>query len=642
MKRTSITFSSLFVAVMLAAFALGASCRQGGLNGAVGSMKLALTLPSGARVNAVSWQILSADGVVLRSGTINTSDRNATVSVDTSCPAGTGEHVVLSATTSDGVSCMGTSAPFNVVAGTAVSVNVALLCGGGVPSQPNGSVVVNGTVAEADTCPLLTSWVASPLQTSTGAAIDVAATASDADVHDVLSFAWTSTSGAFVSPSSASTQFICGFAANVILTVTVSDNHGPIPCTAAMTIPVVCIPGECGDGILQPGEQCDPPNGTTCSANCTLIPNGAGGGGGGGGAGGGTGVAPLCSPPDGCTACEMTSPDACPLFLSTVPGATHTCTFPAPPLSSAEPWGCNGFSGQALTNCQALLTCLRVSGCAQADDPTPCFCGSLDPQTCVMQGAPANAPCAAQYAAAAVGFSGTVFTQFFDPNFPVGIANNLLACDVDSGCLCGGIVSGGGGAGGTGGASGAGGMAGAGGNLGAAGSGGIGEGGKGGTPGVGGAPGTGGVGGEPQIGSCSGPTACTVCEQQGGAACPTQLVSVQGALCAFEPGTMLQPAFGCDGFVGSARDNCVALLSCIRTTHCIQGDDPTACFCGALSPADCVTQGAPANAPCVSQYTAAAIGFPGNAFTQFFDPSTPIGIANNLVACDADAPCSCP
>src|SRR4029453_9580932 len=28
----------------------------------------------------------------------------------------------------------------------------------------------------------------------------------------------------------------------------------------------------CGDGNIDPGEQCDPPNGTTCDANCQTIP----------------------------------------------------------------------------------------------------------------------------------------------------------------------------------------------------------------------------------------------------------------------------------------------------------------------------------------------------------------------------------
>ena len=32
-----------------------------------------------------------------------------------------------------------------------------------------------------------------------------------------------------------------------------------------------CLPSLCGNGIVDPGEQCDPPNGTTCDSNCQNI-----------------------------------------------------------------------------------------------------------------------------------------------------------------------------------------------------------------------------------------------------------------------------------------------------------------------------------------------------------------------------------
>jgi hypothetical protein len=128
-----------------------------------------------------------------------------------------------------------------------------------------------------------------------------------------------------------------------------------------------------------------------------------------------------------CVACEQHVPfaDACtPALLQTTP---------------TSGWGCNSFTGTALANCNALLACVRgqspAGSCRNGDDPTPCLCGTLDPNTCVTSGAPATAPCAAQYAAAAMGFPGTVFTQFFDPTTPVGIADNLLTCDVDQPCL---------------------------------------------------------------------------------------------------------------------------------------------------------------------------------------------------------------
>jgi hypothetical protein len=128
-----------------------------------------------------------------------------------------------------------------------------------------------------------------------------------------------------------------------------------------------------------------------------------------------------------CVTCEMRVPfaDACtPALLQTTPSSG---------------WSCNSFTGTALANCNALLACVRgqsaAGSCLAGDDPTPCLCGALDPSTCVTSGAPANAPCAAQYAAAAMGFPGTVFTQFFDPTTPVGIADNTVTCDVDQPCV---------------------------------------------------------------------------------------------------------------------------------------------------------------------------------------------------------------
>jgi hypothetical protein len=497
MNRISARLSGLLAAGALCTGVLAANCSKNTDHSDVGTMKLALTLPSGATVNSVHWEIDSSTGAVLRSGTINTSDKNATPSVDTSCPAGTGDRVTLTATTSDGTSCTGTSAPFNVVAGASVGVNVTLLCGGGVPTQNNGSVIVNGTIIEGDNCPLLTSWVASPLQTSVGGAIDVAATAVDADVRDMLTYSWSAPTGTFANPMAATTQFICGAGGPVTLTVVVSDNHSPTPCTTSMTFPVTCVPGVCGNGIVEPGEQCDPPNGTTCDNNCQNITGAGGSGAGGSGTGGvagagaggvagagtggvagagaggvagagtggvagagtggvagagaggvagsGTGGvagsgaggmnANSCSPTTSCIACEMdpNNSAACPVSLSTVPGAPLCTNAAGAPTS---PWGCDGFTGTARTNCNALANCIRTSNCAAGDDPTPCYCGNLTPANCVTMGAPATAACFAQYNAAATGFAGTVFTQFFDPSFPVGIANNLAACDIDAPCTC--------------------------------------------------------------------------------------------------------------------------------------------------------------------------------------------------------------
>jgi hypothetical protein len=50
----------------------------------------------------------------------------------------------------------------------------------------------------------------------------------------------------------------------------------PTGCAAGDACDQQChcqpIPPTCGNNVVDPGETCDPPNGTTCDANCQLIP----------------------------------------------------------------------------------------------------------------------------------------------------------------------------------------------------------------------------------------------------------------------------------------------------------------------------------------------------------------------------------
>jgi hypothetical protein len=155
----------------------------------------------------------------------------------------------------------------------------------------------------------------------------------------------------------------------------------------------------CGDHVVQQGEQCDPPNGSTCGNDCKLTVD--------------------------CPACEMTS-SACDPTALTPPGGTGS-------------FGCDGFTGAVRSSCMALLDCIRSNHCASASDPSPCFCGAgVDPTACATGAATPNGVCLPQYyAALADGPAGTVFTLFYDPSSPIGIADNLFSCDVNASCPCG-------------------------------------------------------------------------------------------------------------------------------------------------------------------------------------------------------------
>src|SRR5579863_5979344 len=148
----------------------------------VGSVEVALSLPDGSSITSVEWKVLSATNGVLASGTLNTTG-DRTASFISSIPSGTGDTVSMSAMTSAGVSCAGTSTVFDVLAAQSVTVNVNMICGNmssGGDAGTLGSVIVTGTIVPGDHCPALTSWFITPQETTGSSPIDVSITAVDA------------------------------------------------------------------------------------------------------------------------------------------------------------------------------------------------------------------------------------------------------------------------------------------------------------------------------------------------------------------------------------------------------------------------------------------------------------------------------
>ena len=232
------------MALVLLGAICGVSCQSqsGGLSADEGQVVLALTLPGGATISSVAWTVKSSSTQVLASGTTNTSRSGATASFGVGLQAGTGYVVTMTATTSAGDTCSGSSAAFNVVANqTSPPVSVNLNCGtiatdgGGL-----GSVLVTGTVVPGDSCPALASWTISPeTAAANGGQIDIAATATDADSGDTLTYEWSAAAGSFVNVNTTSWTYTCGAAGNQVLHLTVSDGHAPIPCSIDVAFPAV-------------------------------------------------------------------------------------------------------------------------------------------------------------------------------------------------------------------------------------------------------------------------------------------------------------------------------------------------------------------------------------------------------------------
>ena len=250
----------------------------------VGSVSLQLRLASGAEIRTVSYTI-SGNGITPRTGTIDVTGNASPSLLVTGLPPGTGYTVALSATSVDGGTTCAGSATFSITAGATTSVTVGLQCRA---AANTGNVSVGTTI---NNCPVITSVVVSPTTAGVGGTISVAATASDADPMETLTYAWTAPAmqGSFAAPSSASTTYTCTPAGPRPLTLTVGDGE----CEETFSVNVTCASDGgpmCGNGIVETGEECEPPGSSTCDATCQDIPAGTGGTGGAtGGTGGATG-----------------------------------------------------------------------------------------------------------------------------------------------------------------------------------------------------------------------------------------------------------------------------------------------------------------------------------------------------------------
>jgi hypothetical protein len=69
-------------------------------------------------------------------------------------------------------------------------------------------------------------------------------------------------------PAASKTTFNCSAAGNQTVSISVSDGR----CTDAVDVGVACVPPECGNRVLDPGEECDPPAASACDPMCQRIP----------------------------------------------------------------------------------------------------------------------------------------------------------------------------------------------------------------------------------------------------------------------------------------------------------------------------------------------------------------------------------
>jgi hypothetical protein len=415
MIRNSLKLTAL-AAVALVGGAVGLNCSKGSGTDS-GSLKIAFAVPPGDSINSVTYKITAtSSGTTLVAGTINTSDPNSTPSLDVALQptaAGATDTVLLTATTANGVACTTGAVTFTVTSGANTNVMLSMVCGTSVPQTVPGTVDITTTVSSSNSCPDITSAVVAPEQTSVGGTVAVSTTGFDPDGNS-LTYAWGPAAN-FAAPTSASTVYTCTTAGVQPITLAISDGM----CKATVTLQITCVGASATGGTT--GAAGAPATGGTPGTGGVVATGGTPGT-------GGSTVDPVA-----CASCEFNDSAN---FCS---GTTSSGN-----LDTVADFGCNSLTGNDVTTCQNLVMCLRGTACQAAitgatpdyaeagsnfDDPHPCLCGNVSLVTCL--GATTwTGPCQAQYVAAANG--GSVFNNFGNQASPVGLANNLMTCDVDS------------------------------------------------------------------------------------------------------------------------------------------------------------------------------------------------------------------
>jgi hypothetical protein len=308
------------------------------------------------------------------------------------------------------------------------------------------------------------------------------------------------------------------------------------------------------------------------------------------------------------------------------------------------------------TLCQAVLACVRSTGCdkRRAED---CYCGiGIDPVPCVSNGNPTG-PCKTQIENGAESVDiGSVTSRFYQPAYASGAAMSLLRnCDKQT-CMddCYGTLSGAAGTSGSAGGAGTNGSTSAAGTNGSAGiTGASGQTGSSGTSGGSGATGAGGNGGSAAGANGSGTAGAAGTASGAAGKVASDGTGEDSPVCrdcenvnCLDPTTEENWEMPCGNdttpaAAGPAKGTpknilCYNLLSCMRRNKCAEGDEPKGCYCGTATSIPCIT--GQANGPCIPEFAAASESTSsGDISTRFTDTAYAVGLATNLYRCSLDS-----
>jgi hypothetical protein len=347
-----------------------------------GMISARLELGPGVTLSAVSYTITNTSmaGFTALTASVDVSNSQA-IGFSLALPAGGGYSIALTATDSDGDSCVGGPTSFSVLGGQTSTVALGLVCsevgdGGGLvgPDVNPGTVVIAvdaslTTTTTAQDCAAATSLVAAPNRIDVGHSIALSASGIDPSFQSsdvTLTWGATGSAGSLSGTTGTSNVFSCTAPGSTTVTVTAAISNGGSSCP--------------GTGSLAVALECD----ATSDASAPVEAS-----------------APEASTPEASTP-EASTPEAsapeasAPEASAPETGAPETGSGALVACTSAGQTGCVGCYGSTDNVCtatEAVFIALdiakgRVTAAGpEADDGTACYSCLVD-NTCLNS--PAN------------------------------------------------------------------------------------------------------------------------------------------------------------------------------------------------------------------------------------------------------------
>lgn len=226
-------FAWLSVAPAFVSIALGAcsasEVSSSEVRGSVGSAELALSLPDGTGIRAVSY-LITGPNRYSNTGDVPVGNSSEVKFQVGNIPASRPDAytIALRASTSSGELCSGGPAMFGITPSETALISVNLRCGGRAATG-RGNVRVDVGVVQSAACAEVDGLSAIPREINTGSSISLTGFSS---LPASSTYAWTVSStttltpGVFGSPSASSTSFLCTEPGTHQVTLTVSSGAG--------------------------------------------------------------------------------------------------------------------------------------------------------------------------------------------------------------------------------------------------------------------------------------------------------------------------------------------------------------------------------------------------------------------------------